>query len=315
MRAKTDRKPRRITLLPRIRRILVPTDFSAASVDALGYAQPFARETGARLDVLHVVPPLIPPPEMAPYSGEWDQIGREQRLEASQQLKKLVAAHVQTPVRPRLLVREGEAAPVICAVAEAERSDLLVIATRGQTGLARFVMGSTAEDVVQRAPCPVLTVRQRSLPRQGASPIRPSEQINHILVPIDFSAPSRAALHYAADFARRFTASLVLLHVAAHLSVSSRLAYLTTRLHAVVVERGLAQLTALARRHLPRDIRVEVIVRTGTPADVITQVSRREKADLIILGTRGQGGLRRLLMGGTATRVVRHAPCPVLVVR
>jgi nucleotide-binding universal stress UspA family protein len=300
----------------RIERILVPLDFSESSIDALRFALPFAREFGARLDLLHVIEPAArfsgPPGDMGYLPPTYD---KQQQRDAAARLKKLAATEVRRPVHANTLVREGAPARVINAVAGERRSNLLVLSTHGHTGLKRFFLGSTAEAVVRRAPCPVLTVRRRVLARTGTLQSPPSERINRILVPVDFSASSRGLVIYAAAFATQFRASLVLLHVVNHINVPARVVYYATRLQLIVSERGIRHLAEFAGRLVPTDIESEQIVRAGTPYDVIRHVAWREKADLIIIGTRGHGAVKRFFIGGTAGRVVRHAPCPVLVVR
>lgn len=299
-----------------IDRILVPLDFSESSVDALRFALPFASETGARLDLLHVIEPIPaafgPPGEAGYVPPEPDQ---QQQRAAAARLKQLAAAEVRRPVRANPLVKQGTPAQVINETAAELRSNLLILSTHGHTGLRRFFLGSTAEKVVRRAPCPVLTVRRRVLTRTGTPQSPPSERINRILVPVDFSKPSGEMLKFAVAFATQFRASLVLLHVVNHINVPSRVVYYATQLQMTVLERGMRQLAEFAERIAPADIQAEQIVRAGEPYDVIREVARRERADLIIIATRGHGAVKEFFIGSTAGRVVRHAPCPVLVVR
>jgi nucleotide-binding universal stress UspA family protein len=297
-------------------RILVPLDFSESSVDALRFALPFARETGARLDLLHVLDPVPaaygPPGEAVYVPPTPDQ---QQQRAAAARLKKLAAAEVRRPVHANSMVKEGAPARLINETAAELRSNLLILSTHGHTGLKRFFLGSTAEKVVRRAPCPVLTVRRRVLARTGTPQSPPSERINRILVPVDFSAPSREMLKFAVAFATQFRASLVLLHVVNRINVPSRVVYYATRMQMTVLHEGMTKLAEWARRLVPADIQAEQIVRAGEPYDVIRAVARRERADLIIVATRGHGPVKRFFIGSTAGRVVRHAPCPVLVVR
>lgn len=300
----------------RIDRILVPLDFSEPSVEALRFALPFARETGARLDLLHVIEPVHaafgPPGESGYLPPPPD---RQAQRAATARLKQLAAAEVRRPVHANPLVKQGTPARVINETAVELRSNLLILSTHGHTGLKRFFLGSTAEKVVRRAPCPVLTVRRRVLARTGTPQSPPSERINRILVPVDFSAPSRKMLKYAVAFATQFRASLVLLHVVNRINVPSRVVYYATRLQMTVLHEGVTRLATWARRHVPADLQTEQIVLTGEPYDVIRAVARRKQADLIIIATRGHGPVKRFFIGSTAGRVVRHAPCPVLVVR
>jgi universal stress protein A len=144
------------------RRILHPTDFSAASRPAFQLALALARNSRASLTILHVIAPF------APTLGEgyvpprtWESIERQVRSQAQNQLAKLVARARKAGVRATSLLQEGPSADRIARAARARRADLVVMGTHGRSGLARLVMGSVAERVVGSAPCPVLTVRAR----------------------------------------------------------------------------------------------------------------------------------------------------------
>jgi nucleotide-binding universal stress UspA family protein len=299
----------------RFARILAPLDFSSTATDALRFVRSMARETGARVDLLHVIPPLALPAETSHLPEGWSRYEDERRREAAQRLAALAAAETGQDVRTRLIVRIGDPAAVIVDTARARRSDLLVVSTHGRSGLTRFFLGSTAEAVVRHAPCPVLTVRRRVLARSGAA-LRPmSERINRILVPVDFSAPSEAAVRHAVEFAQRFGASLRLLHVVRRIEVPIRLARDAGRLQAAVYLDGEERLTAWAQRVVPAGVEMKHVVAVGEPYEVITGMARQEKLDLIVISTHGHSGLNRLFLGSTAERIVRHAACPVLVIR
>lgn len=151
------------------RRILWPTDFSPLAKAALPHALPLAAAGGreAELIVLHVVAlPVIYSP--APVPGmAWARLDKEVREAAAAKLRDTVEgiriAHPQ--VRVRSLLADGSAFEQIPRTAKRLRCDLIVLATHGWTGLKRLVVGSVAENVVRRAPCPVLTVRPRGVGR------------------------------------------------------------------------------------------------------------------------------------------------------
>lgn len=299
-----------------LNRILVPLDFSESSVEALRFALPLARATGARLDLLHVLEPVHA--ALGPRGARRDlplapDVPRQRSALA--RLKRLAAVAARRPLRTNPLVREGVPSQAIITTAAELRSSLLVLSTRGYTGLQRFLLGSTAEAVVRRAPCPVLTVRKHVLARQGKPPSPPSGRLRRVLVPVDFSAPSRSLLAFAVAFAAQFGASLVLLHVVARINVPSRMIAYAAQLQRTLLQDAMATLADWAHRLVPADLPTAQIVRAGEPYDVIRTVARTQRADLIIMATRGHGALKRFFIGTTAGRVVRHAPCPVLVVR
>ncbi|MBI3417502.1 MAG: universal stress protein [Verrucomicrobia bacterium] len=143
----------------RIKKILVPTDFSETSRQALRYALAFAAQFGAELTLLHV----ITPPDAYGEYGVVDLAGLVRSLqEASDgELAKLAAAEVPPTVTARTITRSGTPAQEIIATAGENESDLIIVSTHGRTGLKHVLLGSIAENIVRRAPCPVLVVRER----------------------------------------------------------------------------------------------------------------------------------------------------------
>jgi nucleotide-binding universal stress UspA family protein len=133
-----------------IRTILHPTDFSEPAEAAFSIASVLAREHGARVIVLHVYPPPA-------FHGE--VVDRRHGYEADlwHLLDRYQGTGPAVRVEHRLI--EGRAAEEIVRLAEEEGCDLIVMGTHGRRGLARLLLGSVAEAVSRRAPCPVLTVR------------------------------------------------------------------------------------------------------------------------------------------------------------
>ena len=141
------------------RRILWPTDFSELAKDALPHAMALAADSGAELVVLHVFTPP-PPYSMPEIAGDlWAELQEKQRAAMEEELRRL-AEQIKGPnIRTRTVLAEGVPFDQILQAAERLQCDLIVIATHGHTGLAHAIIGSVAENVVRRAPCPVLTVR------------------------------------------------------------------------------------------------------------------------------------------------------------
>jgi nucleotide-binding universal stress UspA family protein len=140
-------------------------------------------------------------------------------------------------------------------------------------------------------------------------------RLRRILVPIDFSALSLAALKCAVPLARAFGARLDLLYVVEPMHFMAGLESVALAVSDEQVARSaLNELKAVARRVIPREIQVDAIVRQGKPFDQITRAAAERKVDLIVLTTHGFTGLKRAVMGSTAEAVVRHAPCSVWVV-
>jgi universal stress protein A len=141
-----------------IRSILVPIDFSPASEKALAYAVPLAKLCGAKLTLLHVLEPIATPDFAAfPLAVDNDKAMRASRL----QLERVAADLKLRTLAEKFLVRNGRAFNEITSAARTLKTDLIIISTHGRTGLKHVFMGSTAEKVVQHAPCPVLVVRPK----------------------------------------------------------------------------------------------------------------------------------------------------------
>lgn len=140
------------SLAPRINRILVPVTFSKPAVNLTRYAVGLARTMRARLAFLHVILPLP-----ARYRVDYEQYDREAATKARQQLDRL-AASIPKSVKTEILVRQDDPHSGITRTAREWRADLILLSTHGRTGFEYLVFGSTAEGVVRRAPCPVLTI-------------------------------------------------------------------------------------------------------------------------------------------------------------
>lgn len=140
-------------------------------------------------------------------------------------------------------------------------------------------------------------------------------KLKNILVPIDFSECSDKALKYATAFAEQFRASLTLLYVV-------QVPYGTGEAGVIDFEKykkemtgdGKKQLEAMAKE-CPKTVPTQTVVRSGSAYDEIVRVAAESDIDLIIISTHGRSGLKRFFVGSTTEKVVRHAPCPVLVVR
>jgi nucleotide-binding universal stress UspA family protein len=146
-----------------IRRILFPTDFSEPAEYAWPYALTFAQEFGAEVHLLHVVAP--PPRLTEAYTVTFDPEGMVQALmvEANASLDGQVEAAKSRGLIFRREVRVGVDYREIIDYAIKHDIDLIVMATHGRTGLAHVLLGSVAEKVVRKAPCPVLTIKHPSL--------------------------------------------------------------------------------------------------------------------------------------------------------
>ncbi len=136
------------------KKILFPTDFSESSDAGLKYAASLARDTGAKLIIMHVEEPA------AAYGGAGDVFYATPEIDEAtlrQRLEAVVPSDKSIQFEHRLVT--GDPSTEIVRLAEEDNVDLIVMGTHGRTGLVRLLMGSVAEAVVRRAPCPVFTLK------------------------------------------------------------------------------------------------------------------------------------------------------------
>ena len=142
--------------------------------------------------------------------------------------------------------------------------------------------------------------------------------IKRILVPVDFSECGTHALHYAASLAKQVDASLVLLHVIDSLIAPPDMEFVHLNLKEFNAERekrAKDKLAELARSVVDPTTPTTPVLRHGAPWEQIKETAREREIDLIVIGTHGYTGLKHVVLGSTAEKVVRLAGCPVLVVR
>jgi len=141
--------------------------------------------------------------------------------------------------------------------------------------------------------------------------------VRRILVPIDFSDHADSIVEWAGHLAEEHDSAVILLHVY-HFPVEFQQvegAYLPADFWSSVKEEARKTLSGYGERLREQGLRVEEIVREGYPATVIEEEVARQDADLIVIGSRGRTGVKHLLLGSIAERVVQKAPCPVLTVK
>jgi nucleotide-binding universal stress UspA family protein len=297
---------------PRPTRILVPTDFSPNAEEALRFAVPLARQLGGKITLLHSIDWQVNP-QMRSAAGIIDTMNRVAQDVAEDRLEKLARTKVPQELLEKTIVDFAPAQVGIPEAARELKTDLIVISTRGHTGLQRILLGSTAARVVRYASCPVLTVRPAAGAKsRGAKAAILGPIIKRILVPIVFSEGCDSSIRFATTLARIMQAQLTLLHVVAPLPLNaSRYISEVQQYDAEVKLDAKQRLKSLAAT-LPPDIQSEVLLRQNTPHLGIIRGARERRCDLITLPTRDLTSLKDFVLGSTAEKVIRHAPCPVL---
>ena len=294
-------------------RILLATDFSRCSEGAEAYACSLAASWGAALMVMSVL-------EFHPGMNPDYPVNRlyldELMKEAKKQFIDLKGRAAKRGITVHTSVTPGIPSEAVLAAAKTEDVDLIVVGTKGKTGLEHVLLGSTAERIIRMAPCPVLAVPAEKQSAEGGAgdPNRPVV-LDRILVPIDFSDCSLDAVECAVLVAQRGKASITLLHVMEPVSYGLDLTLLhetkRKQMRGVITER----LSSLVSALTSAQVTSEFLIRGGLPADSILNAALTQPADLIVMGTHGRRGLSHACFGSVAESVLRKARCPVLAVR
>jgi nucleotide-binding universal stress UspA family protein len=291
--------------------ILVATDFSDTANLTLERALDIARGHGSEIILLHVMQaemPTVVASEMIVVPPDYEGMLRD----ASSQGLRSAGGRVRAAgVRVREVLEQGPPARTIAACADAIGVDLIMVGTRGHTGLKHLILGSVAEEVVRISTRPVLTVHPGDE--------RPIEPVQKILFPTDFSPAANQALRAAIRLLVGSGKARVLLVHTFHIAPAVvPLGGFGSGLEPDFVESAqeLAdKATAPTAKALrDRGFDVEVLVVRGDPAQVVTELAREHDVDVIVMGTRGHSKIRQWFLGSTAERVVEHAPCPVMTV-
>jgi nucleotide-binding universal stress UspA family protein len=291
--------------------IMVGVDLSAASEIAVGQAMSVARHVGARVVLAHVA--LVPqaaeglPPSMRVTESRYREILAQRladdraRLEALRQ--RLIGQGVEVS---HVVVDDGFPDVSLSDAARELGADLVAIGTHGRTGLKRLLLGSVAEKVVRFATSSVLVARGAPAAEGG---------YRRILVGTDFSPLADRAVERAAELAgagaRIHVINAWQLPVSPPVDGADPAATLRGEISDDARARGLAMVQAWRER----GVAIEVEASEAPAAEAIVERATSLGADLVVVGSHGRRGVRRLVLGSVAEATVRHAPCSVLVAR
>jgi len=280
------------------------TDFSEGARAALKVAAKLAGKANAELEIVYA----WQLPITAPVEGTVFPVGVVQQVveDAERGLRDVVPeARAAGASRVSTKLLEGAAWDAITREVERDPTiDLVVVGTHGRTGLSRVVLGSVAERIVRHAPCSVLVVRT------------PATEFDHVACAIDFSEASRAAVQLAAAYANPRGRGITLLHVL-DLPVTFSGQFMAPGFIEDLDRNASSQLDDwAASARVLTTAPVKAVQRIGgAGAQVLAMLDEDPTFDLVVVGSHGRTGIKRLLLGSIAERVVRHAKASVLVAR
>jgi nucleotide-binding universal stress UspA family protein len=288
-----------------LKNILFATDFSPCSYAALPYALSVARRFGATLHAAYVKPTeaeiFFASPESWPRAEEDEKTSL---LPYVAELEKQLQGLPHDVLTPR-----GNVADALAQIIADRDIDLLVLGTHGRSGVGKLFLGSIAEEIFRRTPCPVLSVG----PHVSCKPDG-EIQFQHIVFATDFSEDSLAALPYAVSLAEEDQAQLALLHVVEQLAagiadLAGVKASLMLRLRELVPPEAEPWCHAECLLEFGRQF--------APPAERILEIAAEQAADLIVLGVHPLHGKLGLVthLASTTAQILTQAACPVLTVR
>lgn len=285
-----------------LNRVLFPTDGSECAEHARHHAHYLADRFEASLHIVHV-------------EGREAELTDVIDVREADVLADLHAPREESPVvaeprvQERRVVHPSVPDGILSYVAEHD-TNLVVMGTHGRGGLRRLVLGSVAEEVVRRAPVPVMTVGR------GATPPEDMEA-GTVLAPVDFSERQPRLLAHARELAHAYGMTLTLLHVVERVRLPDvyGVAPPETPGPDALAERAEAALDEQADALRERGLSVQVVVRRGHPAEETIEAAKTLDADLLTIATHGRAGVERMLLGSVAEKVIRRAPCPVFTVK
>ena len=288
-------------------KILLATDGSEEAEMAAKTAVGLAQQTGSELHVIHVLALPLDTHDPSSFEPGWRrQLETRARSELKDEVDTIEASGGAVA---DTYLGVGRPDAEIVALAEEIGAGLIVMGSRGLGGIRRALMGSVSSAVVRHAHCPVMVVR-------GEAVVFPTK----ILLATDGSEDSELAARAAADLAKSSGSELHVVYVQPMPARHSRPMRFAVDLPPKVVEsveeEARTKLEKLVQKMREESSEVtQAHAREGLPAAEIVTLAEEVGAGLIVMGSRGLGGVRRALMGSVSDSVVRHAQCPVLVVR
>lgn len=296
-----------------LRKIVVGVDLSAGAELAAFRAAEVAAQTGAELVLVHAatVPESPDVPEsMKPAADALVAVLTERLARQRTALGELRERLGNGGVTISQLLVDRPADEALTEAATELGADLIVTGTRPRSGLRRWLLGSVAEHVVRAAPCSVLVIREGD----------PDRGFERIVVGSDFSSAADAGLTQALEISRAgatidlvhcFQVPLLGLRDDPDAALVPGYEHLRDELLADANKRGDAAVAAHGSARAT--LRYHLVEQS--PREAVCDLAEQVNADLVVVGSHGHRGLRRVLLGSVAEAVVRHAPCSVLVAR
>ena len=282
-----------------LKKILAGIDFGQDTPKVLAYASFFARQFNASLDLLYVIDYLVTPPSyVAPYI-------EEERKEALLRFAEIRARLSEKDIQAKTEVMAGRLQESFEAVSERLQADLLVLGF-----VTHALRRSSAEKLIKGLRMPMLVVRGRKAEHVLTSPLN----IRRILCPFDFSEVSERALRIAKDLKGLFSSELYIVHIIPEDVLNKKIEMNDGRYQSLLDAMHEDSVKALRTLINEDELGVTVLTEKGVPAREIVSLSDEKDIDLVVMGARGLGLIKGMLIGSVTDSVLKSSFCPVLVV-
>jgi nucleotide-binding universal stress UspA family protein len=306
----------KLLITPRLDRILIPTDFSPESLRAIEVARAILKgNANANITLVHVVG-AIPPPELSDIGYLDPRIHDILRAHFEDKMTRIRSEN-KGDVEIFTHLTSGSPSREICAMVDEGQFDLIIMTSHGREGLRRLLLGNTAASVLHNAHCSVLVTK--SLPSAQDATGEWNFAIKSILLGFDHRPGALCALGMANTLAKQTGAHLTLLHALQDSARHHAFGLLRdddeVALHQASVAEGLLDLEETRSRYSPLSADWKIAAATGDSWEVLADHAREAGDDLIVVGPHEHIRWKFDFIGSTPQRVVRLAPCSVLVVK
>ena len=301
-------------------KILLGVDFSRDSKKAIRFLSEIQFPARSELFLFHVISNHE---ELKVFSlsrailGDLGKLREKTLARVHRNLEKIGEQFVDRRLKTQIVVKEGNPGKEILSFLEKKGIDLVVLGTRGISGLKRYLLGSVSEWILQEAPCPVLVVRGSARRTYGGM---------RVLMATDGSADAQAALKFLNKLSFPPHSQVVLFHVVEQTdytvvqddygvlslgtSGTPNLTPISKKIRGRLDQARMTLLKEAKKGITHKNVKIEK-VSIGFAEEEIIKAAERFRADLIVLGSRGLTGLKRTFLGSVSSRTARHAPCPV----
>lgn len=317
--------------------IMCAVDFSDFTDDIFAYSVALCKEFNAKLFLVHVIIDVAALFEHNETSLDAETLHRSHIRNAQRLLGDLVK---EATIENEIIITKGDPADEILRIALKEKTDMVITAIHGKSGIKRLLIGSVTEKLMKTLHCPLLVLHTQD---HDFTPRGDYEmKLKKILVGCDFSPDSKLAFDYGLSLAQEYQAELYLTHVIKpteyiELKASDYInvipgSYANWRssnyfeIQKKVTEENREKIDKLRNSlerqlyfMLPEECRswctTHTTLLSGEPYKELIKHAKVQEIDMIVLGIRGHTLWEKLMVGSTTDRVIRHAPCPVLAVR